>query len=75
LLITPNGRRYWRYSYRFNGKQKTVALGIYPDVSVATASARHQEARRQLADDIDPSIQKRALGKPPLKPELAELMH
>jgi hypothetical protein len=38
LLIAPNGGRYWRYSYRFNGKQKTVALGIYPDGSLAKAS-------------------------------------
>jgi Arm DNA-binding domain len=63
LLIAPNGGRYWRYNYRFEGKLKTLALGVYPDVSLAKARARHQEARRQLADGIDPAIQKRALGK------------
>ncbi len=63
LLVAPNGGRYWRYQYRFNGKQKTLALGIYPDVPLAKARARHQEARRQLADGIDPAILKRALGR------------
>jgi Arm DNA-binding domain len=63
LLIQPHGGRYWRYNYRFEGKQKTLALGIYPDVSLDKARARHKEAKRQLADGIDPSIQKRALGK------------
>jgi hypothetical protein len=32
LLVTPNGGRYWRYNYRFNGEQKTLSLGVYPDV-------------------------------------------
>jgi integrase len=62
LLVAPTGGRYWRYSYRFNGKQKTLALGIYPDVRLVQARARHQEARRQLADGIDPSIKKQASG-------------
>lgn len=56
LLVAPKGGRYWRYNYRFDGKQKTLALGVYPDVSLAKARARHQEARRKLADGIDPSI-------------------
>jgi Arm DNA-binding domain len=63
LLVQPNGGRYWRYNYRFNGKQKTLALGVYPDVPVAKARARHQEARRQLADGTDPSIRKRESRK------------
>ena len=63
LQIQPNGGRYWRYNYRFEGKQKTVALGVYPVVSLDKARARHKEAKRQLADGIDPSIQKRAPGK------------
>ena len=59
VLIAPTGRRYWRYNYRFDGKQKTLALGIYPDVSLAKARDRHQAARRQLADGIDPTTCKR----------------
>jgi len=63
LLVAPNGGRYWRYSYRFNGKQKTLALGIYPEVSLARARARHLEARRLLSDGIDPSVERKAEGK------------
>ncbi len=65
LLVAPIGGRYWRYNYRFNGKQKTLALGIYPDVSLAKARARHQAARRQFADGIDPTTCKRALRTRP----------
>ena len=61
LLVVPNGGRYWRYNYRFNGKQKTFALGIYPDVSLAKARARHEFARGQLAAGFDPAAQKRAV--------------
>ena len=63
LLVAPNGGRYWRYNYRFNGKYKTLALGIYPDVPLAKARTRHQKARNQLADGFDPSIQKRTSGR------------
>jgi len=62
LLITPAGGRYWRYNYRVDGKQKTLALGVYPDVRLVQARARHQEARRQLADGIDPAIKKEVSG-------------
>lgn len=62
LLVMPNGGRYWRYNYRFDGRQKTLALGIHPDVSLDKARARHQVARTLLADGIDPSARKRALS-------------
>jgi integrase len=58
LLVAANGGRYWRYSYRFHGKQKTLALGIYPDVSLTKARARHQAAREALADGTDPGAEK-----------------
>jgi integrase len=65
LLVHPNGGKYWRFSYRFDGKQKTLALGVYPDVSLAQARERRDDARKLLADGIDPGIhrktQKRAL--------------
>ena len=72
LLVVPKGGRYWRYNYRFNGKQKTLALGVYPDVPLAKARARHQEARRQLADGIDPAIEKRALARRAFETRRAE---
>jgi len=62
LLVMPSGSRYWRYNYRFDGKLKTLALGIHPDVSLENARARHQAARSLLAKGIDPSARKRALG-------------
>jgi hypothetical protein len=62
LLVMPNGGRYWRYNYRFEGRQKTLALGIHPDVSLDKAKARHQVARTLLAEGIDPSARKKALG-------------
>ena len=63
LLVVPNGGRYWRYNYRFSGKQKTFALGIYPDVSLAKARARHEVARRLLAVGFDPAAQKHAVRR------------
>jgi transposase-like protein len=59
LLVMPNGGRYWRYNYRFEGKHKTLALGVHPDISLDKARARHQIARTLLADGVDPSTQKR----------------
>ena len=58
LHVTATGK-YWRLNYRFAGKQKTLALGVYPDVTLAKARARRDEARTRLADDIDPGVAKR----------------
>lgn len=52
--------KYWRLAYRFGGKQKTLALGIYPAVSLAQARKRRDEARGLLAQDIDPGLVKQA---------------
>jgi integrase len=54
LLVNQSGK-YWRYSYRFNDKQKTLALGVYPDINLKTAREKHQEARELLARGVDPS--------------------
>lgn len=63
LQVDPRGGRYWRFNYRFNGKQKTLALGVYPDVSLAKARGRLCEARELLADGIDPSARKKEVTK------------
>lgn len=60
LLVAPNGGRYWRLKYRVAGKEKVLALGIYPDVSLAVARQRRDEARQMLAQGIDPGQQKKA---------------
>lgn len=59
LLVHPNGSRYWRLQYRFGGKQKMLALGVYPDVSLADARARRDDARKLLANSIDPGDKKK----------------
>lgn len=59
LLVSPNGRRYWRMAYRFAGKQKTLAFGVFPEVSLADARERRDQARRLLAKGIDPAQQAR----------------
>jgi integrase len=58
LLIHPNGSKYWRMDYRFGGKRKTLALGVYPDVSLSDARERREDARKLLANDTDPSAAK-----------------
>jgi Arm DNA-binding domain len=60
LLVNPNAARYWRLDYRFAGKRRTLALGVYPDVSLSSARARREDARSLLAKDIDPSVAKKA---------------
>ena len=54
LLLKPDGGRYWRLNYRFGGKQKTLALGVYPTVTLADARQRREDARKLLANGTDP---------------------
>jgi transposase-like protein len=63
LLVMPQGGRYWRYNYRYRGRQKTLALGTYPDVPVGHAWSRHQAARELLANGIDPAIRRKELRR------------
>lgn len=58
LLVHPNGSKYWRLKYRFGGKEKLLALGVYPDISLADARQRRDEARKLLANDVDPGTLK-----------------
>ena len=60
LEISPAGGKLWRLKYRFNGKEKRLALGIYPDVSLARAREKRHEARTLLADGNDPSENRKA---------------
>ena len=57
LLVKPQGK-YWRFNYRFAGKRNTLALGIYPDISLKAARDKHKEARENLANGIDPNVAK-----------------
>ena len=60
LLIKPDGARYWRLKYRFAGKEKLLALGVYPAVKLAEARDRRDEAKRQLRDKKDPGAERKA---------------
>jgi len=60
LLINKSGR-YWRLDYRFEGKRKTLALGVYPDTTLANARDKRDEARKLLANGIDPGEQRKAV--------------
>lgn len=60
LLVTPAGGKLWRMKYRHSGKEKLLALGTYPDVSLALARERRDEARKLLADGVDPGETRKA---------------
>ena len=60
LLVQPAGGRYWRLKYRHRGKEKVLALGVYPDVGLRTARDRRSEARKKLAEGIDPGADRKA---------------
>ncbi|MEV4783409.1 tyrosine-type recombinase/integrase [Burkholderia sp. LMU1-1-1.1] len=59
-LLVKSAGKYWRFDYRFNGSRKTAAFGTYPEVTLAKARQRLQDARALLADGVDPSSAKRA---------------
>ena len=59
LLIHPNGSKYWRYKYRFAGKEKLLAIGVYPSVSLKEAREAKDDAKRLLRDLIDPALAKK----------------
>ena len=60
LEVTPKGGKYWRLKYRYAGKEKRLALGIYPDVSLKDAREKRDEARKLLDKVLDPSADKKA---------------
>lgn len=59
LLVRPTGAKLWRFAYRFARKQKQLALGAYPTVTLAEARERRDAARKLLANGIDPGLQRR----------------
>ncbi len=61
VLINPNGSKYFRLKYRFNGKEKVLALGVYPETSLKQAREKRESARTLIADGIDPNENKKAI--------------
>lgn len=60
LLVHPNGSKYWRLKYYFAKKEKLLALGVYPEIKLAEARERRDQARKLLDQHIDPGVAKRA---------------
>ncbi len=60
LLVTPKGGKWWRFKYLFDGKEKQLSLGTYPDVSLKVARERRDKARTQVAAGIDPGEHRKA---------------
>lgn len=60
LTVTPSGGKLWRLKYRFEGKEKLLAVGAYPEISLIDARQRREEAKKLLANGIDPSAIKKA---------------
>jgi integrase len=69
LYVHSNGSKYFRLDYRFEGKRKTLALGVYPDTTLKQARDKTALAKQQIADGIDPSENRKAVKAP--KAELA----
>lgn len=67
LLIKKNGKKYWRLKYRFLKKEKTLSIGVYPEISLKAARDHREEARSKIKDGIDPSAEKQQLKKEQLK--------
>ncbi|MBB9297692.1 integrase arm-type DNA-binding domain-containing protein [Escherichia coli] len=67
LLLHPNGSKYWRFRFRFGGKQHLMAFGVYPETSLADARQKREEARRLVAAGVDPREHKRAVKEEQVK--------
>jgi integrase len=61
LEVTPSGGKWWRFKFRFDGKEKLLSMGTFPDTSLKKARERRDEARAQLADGADPGAARKAL--------------
>ncbi len=63
IIVKTTGSKWWRFNYRFNSKQKTISLGVYPEVSLLEARELREEYKKLLKDDIDPSQAKASSQK------------
>ncbi len=60
ILVTPDDRRWWRFRYKFQGREKSLSLGVFPEVGIAEAEDRRDDFRKELRGGIDPSVKRRA---------------
>ena len=59
LLVHKNGSKYWQMKCRYSGKEKVLSFGVYPEVSLKDAREKRDKARKQLAEGLDPSQEKK----------------
>ena len=60
LEVSPTGGKWWRFKYRFEGKEKRLSLGVYPDISLQLARERRDDARKMVATGVDPAQHRKA---------------
>ena len=60
LIVTPNGGKWWRLKFRLGGREKGLSLGTYPEISLSAARDRRDDARKQVANGIDPGAERKA---------------
>ncbi|QAT69582.1 DUF4102 domain-containing protein [Citrobacter freundii] len=63
LFVPPSGKKVWRMRYRFDGKEKTLVIGSYPQISLTEARSKQSEAKMKLLAGVDPAEQKQAIKK------------
>ena len=61
LEVMPNGVKYWRMKYRYGGKEKRLAFGVYPEAGLKEARTKRDDARKLLADGADPGETRKAM--------------
>lgn len=61
LEVAPSGGKWWRLKYRFQGKEKRISFGVYPTIGLKEARERREEAKKLIAQGIDPSAQRQAI--------------
>ena len=61
LYVTATGGKYWRFKYRFDGKERQLAFGVYPDINLISARDLREEARQKLAHGIDPNVYRKIM--------------
>ena len=58
LEVRPNGKKYWRYQFKVNGKRSTIGLGVYPEVSLSKAREAHKKAYDQVSEGLNPVLER-----------------
>ena len=72
VLVKPNGSKYWRFKYYYNGKENSLSIGVFPYVSLKEAIAARDKAKQLLKDGVNPNEIKRQEAKSRLKPNIGK---